>query len=142
MSDETPLPRPLEIAHFHHVAIATKRLGKSLRFYRDVLGFAELERPAFDFNGAWLEQGGFQIHLIEHPRKANEPTGEIDTKANHFAMAVADLDEAEARLIGHGVAYKRQINAGGYHQIFVEDPDGNSVEVGIYVPGIPKGSQP
>lgn len=133
------MPDPLQIRNLHHVAIATKRLDASLRFYRDVLGFAELERPAFDFAGAWLEQGGFQIHLIEHPPKANDPTGEIDTRANHFAMAVADLDEAERKLQAHGIPCKRQTNAGGYQQIFMEDPDGNSVEVGIYVPGIPKG---
>ncbi|MEX0867068.1 MAG: VOC family protein [Pirellulales bacterium] len=134
------MPQPLQIQHLHHVAIATKRLDESLKFYRDVLGFAELQRPGFDFAGAWLEQGGFQIHLIEHPRKAHDPTGEIDSLANHFAMAVADLDEAERRLQAFGLPYKRKVNAGGYQQIFVEDPDGNTVEVGIYVPGVPQGA--
>ena len=47
-------------------------------------------------------------------------------------MAVADLDEVEASLQRHAIEYCRQVNAGGFQQIFFQDPDGNTIEVGIY----------
>src|SRR5207244_9668875 len=94
-------------------------------------------RAPFNFRGAWLydPQSRLQIHVIEHP-KPMRLSGPIDTITGHFALAVADLDEAERRLNEHGIEYLRQINAGGYHQIFFRDPDGNHLEVGIYPPTI------
>lgn len=127
------MPSPLAIKRLHHVAVTTKDTATSTAFYRDLLGFAEIPRPDFNFNGAWLydDVSDLQIHIIEHP----EPTqllGEIDTKTNHFALEVADLDAAEAMLKERGVEYVRQVNAGGYQQIFIRDPDGNHVELGMY----------
>ena len=92
-----------------------------------------ISRPAFSFRGAWLylELGDVQMHIIEH---ASAPGSQrsIDTLAQHFAMAVDDLDVAEEHLKAMGIEYKRQKNAGGFQQIFFHDPDGNMIEVGIY----------
>ncbi len=127
------MPSPLAIQGLHHVAITTADVPRSVAFYRDLLGFREIPRPNFSFRGAWLQDAtsDLQIHIIEHP----EPTrliGEIDTKTNHFALAVADLDAAETWLQERHVEYRRQVNAGGYQQIFIRDPDGNHVELGAY----------
>ncbi len=37
----------------------------AIAFYRDVLELPVLERPAFDFAGAWFGLGEQQLHLIE-----------------------------------------------------------------------------
>ena len=128
---------PLAIEAVHHIAVTTTNAARSATFYREVLGFQDLDRPGFSFGGAWLYHPGsdLQIHVIEHPA-AREPEGGIDTRADHFAMVVADLDKAEAQLKEHGVAYHRQINAGGYLQIFFRDPDGHHIEVGVYPPTV------
>ncbi|NIP68254.1 MAG: hypothetical protein GTO04_03435 [Planctomycetales bacterium] len=47
-------------------------------------------------------------------------------------MAVSDLDQVEASLGRHQIEYRRQVNAGGFQQIFFQDPDGNTIELGIY----------
>ena len=41
---------PLPIQAVNHVAVTTRDVERSRAFYRDVLGFREVARPAFDFD--------------------------------------------------------------------------------------------
>lgn len=122
---------PLAIESLNHVAVQTRHLEESIQFYVDVLGARVISRPNFSFGGAWLYLGGIQIHLIELGTPAGR--GEIDTRGSHFALAVPDVDAAEARLKALGIAHKRKlIEDRGVHQIFFQDPDGHTIEVGKY----------
>jgi len=126
------MSQPLAIHRMHHLAVPTQNVPASVSFYENVMGFQSIPRPDFSFDGAWLwhAASGLQFHIIQHPSAAGR--GTIDTLAPHFAMAVVDLDEVEASLQRHGIEYGRQVNAGGFQQIFFQDPDGNTIEVGIY----------
>ena len=122
---------PLDIESLNHVSVQTKQLDESMRFYVDVLGAKVISRPNFSFGGAWLYISGIQIHLIEQGSPAGR--SEIDTRGNHISFAVADVDAAEARLKQYGITYKRKlIEDRGIHQIFFQDPDGHTIEVGKY----------
>jgi len=46
---------------------------------------------------------GIQLHLIEEP--FDTPAPEINTKENHIAFKVEDLDAAEAVLREYGLVY-------------------------------------
>lgn len=120
------------VSGFHHVSLAVTDLERARRFYRDVLGLAELARPAFDFAGAWFDLGeGRQLHLIvaEHPR-ALRGTTEIDSRDGHFALRVGDYDAAVAQLRARGVTFREKLdNATPWSQIFLTDPDGNGIEL-------------
>lgn len=136
MIDPTGAPA-LPIKHLHHVARVTRRLEESRAFYRDVLGFREIPRPQLKFPGAWLFNYGLQIHLIVNDGEglpaAGSPIGSIETRDNHLAFLVDDIEAAEARLKSHGVAYRvNQQAATGLTQIFFRDPDGYHVEVAMY----------
>ena len=121
----------LAIESLNHVSVQTKRLDESRRFYIEVLGAKEITRPNFSFGGAWLYLAGIQIHLIEQGSPAGR--GEIDTRGNHFSFSVLDVDAAEQHLKQMGVIYKRKlIEDRGIHQIFFQDPDGHTIEVGKY----------
>ena len=56
----------LVVEGLHHVAVSVTDLERAQHFYGEVLGFRELERPPFDFPGAWYELGDRQLHLIVH----------------------------------------------------------------------------
>jgi catechol 2,3-dioxygenase-like lactoylglutathione lyase family enzyme len=128
------MPNPLSIESLNHLALTTRRLEESLVFYRQVLGFRQVERPNFSFRGAWLYRSGLMIHLIENA-SAGDPSEEIQTRANHFALHTADLAAAERLLREHGVRYRTNTIADrGIQQIFLQDPDGNHVELGTYPP--------
>jgi catechol 2,3-dioxygenase-like lactoylglutathione lyase family enzyme len=131
------VPMPLPIDSLNHVALMTRRLDDTRAFYKNVLGFREVERPNFSFRGAWLFNYGLMIHLIENA-KAGEPSDEIQTRDNHLALHTRDLAAAEQLLKEHGVRYRTNTIADrGISQIFFQDPDGNHIEIGTY-PATPR----
>ncbi len=130
--------KTLPVTRVHHVARVTQRPDESCAFYRDVLGFREIQRPGFDFRGAWLFNYGLQIHIIQNDGRSPDPSNEIDTRFNHLALEVEDLDEAKNRLRQNGIIYREQVNAGGIHQVFFHDPDGHVIEIAEYGPTPPE----
>ena len=129
------MPDPLPVTALNHVALTTRRLAESRAFYRDLLGFREVERPNFDFAGAWLTNCGLTIHLIESDR-APSPEGPIDTRGNHLALHADDLDAVARMLEERGVEFRRnRIPDRNIPQVFFRDPDGHVIEVGTYPAG-------
>jgi catechol 2,3-dioxygenase-like lactoylglutathione lyase family enzyme len=73
-----------------------------------------------------------QIHLIEDLDTADRSTG-INTQSRHAAFSVDDINAMEARLREHGIPYIRKaIPERGWPQIFFQDPDGHTIEIGTY----------
>ncbi|HMP05040.1 MAG TPA: VOC family protein, partial [Lacipirellulaceae bacterium] len=67
------------------------------------------------------------IHLIHDeghiPPALDEP---IQTRGHHFALSVADYDDALAKLRDMKVPFIERVLPGyGYRQVFFRDPDGN-----------------
>lgn len=128
---------PLPIRRLQHIAVSAVDPLKSRDFYRDVLGFREVERPPFNFRGAWLAAYGIQIHVIERSAPRDGEIGDIDTRASHLAFEVEDPATIVEILQQHGLPYLQRVNAGGIHQTFFHDPDGNPIEVAVYPPDPP-----
>ncbi len=63
-------------------------------FYRDIIRLQELDRPDFDFAGAWFAVGdtGQQLHLIRHDGETLRQ-GPINTRDGHFAIRVRSYRE-------------------------------------------------
>lgn len=111
------------VTDIHHVSLNVSDVARSLTFYRDLLGLAELPRPDFGFGGAWLDAGnGRQLHLIE----AGVPTD----LGQHMAFQVLDLDDVVGQLRAAGIETSPAISVGdtATRQTFVSDPDGNRIE--------------
>ncbi len=123
----------LPINAVHHISYVTHDLEASLRFYREVLGFQEIERPEFTFPGAWLFNYGVQIHLID-PGDASAPdTDEVQTRTDHIAYHVPDIDAARTVLEENGIPFREShVPATNVTQLFFRDPDGNHLELGCY----------
>lgn len=127
----------LPITGLHHVARTTRRPAESISFYRDLLGFQEIQRPPFNFRGAWLYNYGIQIHVIENVEVAPDPLRKIDSRGEHLAFHVTDVELAKERLLAAGIEFQEQVNAGGIHQVFFRDPDGHFIELATYGPTPP-----
>jgi catechol 2,3-dioxygenase-like lactoylglutathione lyase family enzyme len=106
----------------HHVSINVDDPAAALEFYTSVLGLTERgDRPNFSFDGAWLDAGGQQVHLI---------AGEVPPNCGqHFALAVEDLDATVAELRSKGIEVTDPVVVGAGRQSFLEDPSGNRVEL-------------
>jgi catechol 2,3-dioxygenase-like lactoylglutathione lyase family enzyme len=115
----------------HHVGLIVTDLERAKSFYRDVLGLQEIQRPAFDFPGAWYAVGeaGQQLHLLVHKGETKR-TGGIDTRDGHFAIRVSDYEKTLAWLRRHGIEHKAKPDSiTGFAQIFLLDPDRNVIEL-------------
>ena len=106
----------------HHVSINVDDVEAARRFYVDVLGLTErTDRPAFGFDGAWLNVGPQQVHLIE---------AEVPTElGQHFAIEVDDLDAVVSELRDRGIEVTDPKAVGARRQSFLHDPCGNLVEL-------------
>lgn len=124
----------------HHVALTTKNLPLATAFYRDVVGFSEIERPAFPVGGAWLNAGSVEIHLVDFPQGSFRNTKSVGTDDIHFAMRVKDFEALIQRLNRHGyssdleeASNKRLIikrkSMAGYSQVYFMDPDSHLIEI-------------
>lgn len=126
------MPAPLPTERFNHAALNTTDVARSVAFYKQVLGMHEVERPKFDFEGAWLYRAGLgmMLHLIKR-EGFTQSECRINSRVNHLAFRVSSVDDAIAALEAHGISYdSKRLPTFGYRQVFFHDPDGNTLEVG------------
>jgi glyoxylase I family protein len=104
-----------------HASVRITDLARSRAFYEGLLGLETAPRPELGFPGVWYDLKGSQVHLIEQPR----PLGDIDPTGPHFALEVADLEAVKRLLDERGIRYVQF----GDQQLWVQDPDGNVIEL-------------
>ncbi|WP_413379946.1 VOC family protein [Alkalihalobacillus sp. 1P02AB] len=121
-----------EIESIHHVSLSITNLEKAKFFYGTILGFQEIERPDFDFPGAWYQIGNQQLHLIVHSTSDTLRKGDIQTKDGHFAIRVKDYKKTLQYLKNKGIEIVEKPNSdSGFAQIFCMDPDRNLIELNV-----------
>lgn len=98
--------------------------GKARRFYGELLGMPELEKPASlqSLGGVWFQSGSIDLHVgVEDPF--------LPAKKAHVACQVTDLDAVAERLNGAGFEVNPDDRLPGYRRFYTEDPFGNRVEI-------------
>ena len=105
-----------------HASICVRDVARSRGFYEGTLGLTPVERPEFGFPGMWYGLGEGQLHLIQ---REGPTAATIDPTSPHFAIRVDDLDAVRRQLEQAGV----EILDFGGQQLWVRDPDGNTVEL-------------
>jgi catechol 2,3-dioxygenase-like lactoylglutathione lyase family enzyme len=140
-----------------HVGICVSDLERSLRFYRDALGFRVehelrvegepsdtlLRLRGVDLHAVYLQRDGVRIELL---RFASPPAPPARTRAmherglTHLSFRVADLDATMAalRAAGERILEETIIRMPEFRAAacFVVDPDGQLVEL-VQSPGDP-----
>lgn len=117
----------MQVKQLNHIALHVADVDRSVAFYREVMQLPALQRPAFDFPGAWFRLGDDQeLHLI------GNRTASVNShhRGTHVALMVDDLDQWEQQLDAHGAKrLPRRVRPDGAQQTFVEDPDGHMIEL-------------
>jgi catechol 2,3-dioxygenase-like lactoylglutathione lyase family enzyme len=123
----------VKVLRGHHVSFAVSDVARARRFYGELLGFEEIARPDFGFPGAWYQVGEIQVHLIQPPpgTDVGARPRSISPVAGHAAFQIDDYTAAETDLRARQVPFVGLGPAVG--QLFVQDPDGNVIE--LIVPG-------
>ena len=117
----------MKINQFLHSAILVSNLDKANYFYGTVLELPQVER-SLKFAGTWYQIGAFQLHLIEAPQVIPDTINQEKWGRNrHLAFSIDDLEVAKQRLVKQD--YSFQMSSSGRAVLFVEDPDGNIIEL-------------
>jgi catechol 2,3-dioxygenase-like lactoylglutathione lyase family enzyme len=123
----------MDLVKLHHVSFAIRDLDRSRSFFGDILGLAEIERPAFRFPGAWYALGDRQLHLIQVGAEERDIEGRI-SRADHMALEVSDVEAVKRRLNDSGIEFQEGGNRDlGMEQVFCRDPDGHVIEFVRYL---------
>ena len=130
------MERPIDPAVWQgleHIGLDVTDLDRSLAWYGQVLGFAEVGRAPYRQGGADLLLGfarraGLTLELIED-RQRRTPLAE--SGSTHLALRTADLDATLAALAARGVAPTFgpvENPALPARFAFIADPDGHRIE--------------
>ena len=112
------------VVSFGDVNVVCVDLARSLGFYRDALGLAEVER---DGTAVRLAVGGATLLLLPFATKPRRGGAYPDEATISFDVVVADLEATIARLEQAGGARVTELDGGSGWA--VADPDGNVIEV-------------
>lgn len=135
----------MALSSLDHCSIRTAKLAETRDFYVDVLGLEDGDRPDFPFPGNWLYvEGAAVVHLVgidpDDPSGLEEYLGPVDLDlldgsgaVDHIAFRAKDAPALMARLRDQGVAFReRQVPSMNLFQLFLEDPNGITVELNYF----------
>jgi len=138
----------MSLSTLDHCSIRTTQLPETRDFYVDILGLVDGARPDFDFPGHWLYLDEKPVvHLIgidpDSPEGLEDYLGgTVDPAAlesagsnafDHVAFRATDPAILRQHLDDNGYAYReRMVPDLELFQIFVEDPNGVTVEINYF----------
>lgn len=126
----------VQVNRYDHITIISADLAATRRFYVDLLGMEEVDRPAFGFPGSWFQIGTMQIHVTQESDESGQAGWgdrgvKITPRGHHFAFEVDDVEKAIEALSTEGVeiASPLQTRPDGIRQVYFYDPDKHLVEL-------------
>lgn len=138
----------MEVKELGHLVLYVRDLQRSVAFYRDVLGWAQVSPPDLRAPVAAFSSGRthHELLLIEVGPDAQAVPAGRRVGLYHFGLKVGDSDddlrEALARLQEHGVPLVGASDHTVTHSLYLTDPDGNEIELYVDVPGVDWASDP
>lgn len=116
----------IKLKALNHAAFRVSDVEKAASFYENVIGLKQMARPNFPFGGAWYGIGSNALHIILSEDRGRKP----DPLGAHVAFEVEDFDETRRTLKQMGIEFlEAPANMGAGRQLWIVDPDGNTVEL-------------
>ena len=130
----------LGIAGIAHWALKVENLDRSLAFYRDQLGFAEMMRIHHEDGQlmlVYLRVTDTQFLEIFPRGEGQRGPGDDANCMHHICLAVASIAATAAALEAKGITLWRAPKLGldGNNQCWIMDPDGHRIEFMQMLPG-------
>jgi catechol 2,3-dioxygenase len=127
----------MEVKELGHIVLYVGDLGRSRRFYGEVLGWKEV--ASLGNQGAVFSSGRthHELLLLEVGSGATPIPPAPRLGMYHFGLKVGETDEelrqALDELLEAGVKVKGSADHNVTHSLYIEDPDGNEIELYIDV---------
>jgi glyoxylase I family protein len=134
----------IRVRKIDHLVLRSENVAQLLRFYREVLG-CEVERELPPEAGlTQLRAGDALIDIVavdsELGRAGGGPPGRTGNNLDHFCLELETISEGELRnwLEVHGLdcgPFQTRYGAGGFGpSVYIQDPDGNTIELRCATP--------
>lgn len=129
----TRIPRSLRPVGVHEMVLEVRDLETSTRFYEEVIGLMVITRWEDERKAVWFDMGDTAALGLWPPE-----TGGASAIANgrggshvHFALRIphGSIDAVQARLLDLGYLPERVEFDDGNRSLYIDDPDGNCVEL-------------
>ncbi|HJR24931.1 MAG TPA: VOC family protein [Acidimicrobiales bacterium] len=132
-----------KVVELGHIVLYVRDLGRSIAFYRDVLGWPLVGEPGH-FPAAAFSVGRthHDLLLIEVGADAQPIPSGRRVGMYHFGVKVGDTDDDLRAMLARLQAAPDLVTIVGAtdhnvtHSLYVTDPDGNELELYIDVPGV------
>ena len=123
-----------------HVGISVSDMERSLKWYKEVLGFNELLKddyvPPLGARICFIRGcGGFEIELFQYdqpkaiPSDRLTPNSDLQTiGTKHAAFETDDMPALKAHFVACGVDIAHEVTMDSEAVMFVRDPDGVLLE--------------
>ena len=125
----------MKINRFDHIAVYTKDIDESVRFYSEVLGLKESRRvPNGDNVLVYMQINEHSaIELFDHEKPIRYAEHDDDTSGTaHFALDVTDIQAWNDHLIKHNVTFTVplcRLEHLGKNVLLFKDPNGTIIEL-------------
>ncbi|HEY5251628.1 MAG TPA: VOC family protein [Acidimicrobiales bacterium] len=144
----------MEVQELGHIVLYVRNVEQSAAFYRDVLGWRQImptenERSAVGFPAVGFPAAAFsapsgrthhELLLIEVGQDAAAVPAGRRIGLYHFGLKIGDSDDqlrdALRQLEAAGATVVGASDHTVTHSLYVEDPDGNEIELYVDVPGV------
>jgi catechol 2,3-dioxygenase len=130
----------MKIQELGHVVLYVRDLERSRHFYRDVLGFNEIHAVAGLGGGAAVYSSGRTHHELLLIQVGDDAAPIPDGRRvgmYHFGLKIGTTDdELRAAMAALHTAGAKVVGASDHtvtHSLYIEDPDGNEIELYIDV---------
>jgi catechol 2,3-dioxygenase-like lactoylglutathione lyase family enzyme len=137
----------------HHINVQISDRARTRDWYERVLGAEFLDRgPALNRRQLQLRLGSGEIHFTETPRPAVVPSSHFAVEVDDWEGTLAHLDALGVRRvrtsaastlpnIGGTDAHQGRREDTGEHYTYINDPDGNLIELVCHPLGIEDAEQ-
>ncbi len=133
MNERMPLPAPADRAM--EIVLEVSDLERAARFYRETLGMPEVARWSAERPAIWVKAAPGTYLGLWKPEAGGPGVGVQGSRGGahvHLAFLIPEgqLDAVEARLRAAGYESAARVEFGPEkHSLFVNDPDGNVIEL-------------
>ncbi|SHN34545.1 VOC family protein [Mucilaginibacter sp. OK098] len=106
-----------------NICVPPERLEEALRFYADVIGLQQIERPdhLFSTPGYWFDIGDIELHIGVEPQ--------MPRSVRHIAFEIKNVDIALKLFEKHNVELMEEPVIPGRKRLAFIDPFGNRMEL-------------
>jgi len=125
-----------------HYNVRTRKAAETRDFYVDVLGLREGDRPEFPFPGHWMYCGEMDVlhivGIVDDDAGLKDYLGDRGAEADlqgggaidHIAFTATDAVAMAKHFVKHDIAARhRRVPNMDLYQIFLEDPNGITIEL-------------